>query len=281
MPDPDYDAGLLMEMVTGEPALKLRSGLGDALTDEQISAYEGLIQKRKDRIPLQYLLGNTVFMGDLYKVRPGVLIPRPETEMIAEEAIRLLREGAMSTGEPAVLDLCCGSGCLGISVKRAFPAARITLTDMSPIALETARENAERLGADCEMLQGDLFETVTGRKFDLVLSNPPYIPAEECGRLQAEVMQEPRMALDGGRDGLDFYRRIAAEAGTYLRRPGFLILEIGYGEAKAVEALLLSGGAGKVQTDRDFSGIPRRIRAEYGTETRPHVQKTAGDQGTV
>lgn len=214
-------------------------------------------------------------------MRPGVLIPRPETEMIAEEAIRLLGARDKTAGAPAVLDLCCGSGCLGISVKRAFPEAEVTLTDLSPIAVETAGENAARLRADCEILRGDLFAPVSGRRFDLILSNPPYIPADECGTLQAEVLREPRMALDGGTDGLDFYRRIAAEAGSHLRRPGFLLLEIGYGEAEAVEALLLAGGAERVHTDRDFSGIPRRVCAEYGTETRPHVQKTAGDQGTL
>ncbi len=268
VPDPDYDAGLLMERITGEPALKIRSGIGGGMTEPQERAFQEMIRRRMNREPLQYLLGDAVFLGALFRGGPGVLIPRPETEMIAGEGIRLLRERSGAHNVPTVLDLCCGSGCLGISVRRAVPEARVTLTDLSPEALKAAEENAAALEAECEILQGDLFAPVAGRRFDLILSNPPYIPSEACDSLQPEVMREPRSALDGGADGLDFYRRIAAEAPLHLFRPGYLVLEIGYGEAEAVADLLLAGGAETIYTEKDFSGITRMIRAAYGKEKR-------------
>lgn len=140
------------------------------------------------------------------------------------------------------------------------------MTDLSGEALTIARENAERLRADCEILQGDLFAPVSGRTFDLILSNPPYIPAAELNSLQEEVRREPRMALDGGGDGLDYYRRIALEAPQHLRTPGYLILEIGYGEGDAVKTLLRAGGAARVHTEKDFSGIPRMVCGIYAEE---------------
>ena len=265
VPDPEYDAGMLLAKVTGEPALKLRAGFTE-ITPEQASAFHALTERRKQREPLQYLLGDTVFLGEVFTVRPGVLIPRPETEMLAERAIRWLRKRRFPTPNPEVLDLCCGSGCLGISVKRQMPAVRCTMTDLSPEALALTEENVRRMGVECETLAGDLFEPVQGRRFDLILSNPPYIPAAECDGLQAEVMREPRMALDGGADGLDFYRRIAKKAPAHLKPGGCLMLEIGYGEREAVEKLLTENGAISVRTEADFSGIPRMVFAEYQPE---------------
>ena len=261
VPDADYDAGLLMERITGEPALQIRAGMTKDLTESENEAFQELIHRRCNREPLQYLLGDTVFLGNLYRVGSGVLIPRPETEMIAQEGIRWLR--MRLPDNLLVLDLCCGSGCLGIAVKREVPEAAVTLTDLCEDALAIAKENAVRLKADCEILQGDLFTPVSGRKFDLIISNPPYIPSSECDHLQEEVQWEPRTALDGGADGLDFYRRIAEEAPKHLRSPGYLVLEIGYGEAESVEAMLRAGGAMKVHTEKDFSGIPRMVCGAY------------------
>ena len=261
VPDADYDAGLLMERITGEPALQIRAGMTKDLTETENEAFQELIHRRCNREPLQYLLGDTVFLGNLYRVGSGVLIPRPETEMIAQEGIRWLR--MRLPDNLLVLDLCCGSGCLGIAVKREVPEAAVTLTDLCEDALAIAKENSVRLKADCEILQGDLFTPVSGRKFDLIISNPPYIPSSECDHLQEEVQWEPRTALDGGADGLDFYRRIAEEAPKHLRSPGYLVLEIGYGEAESVEAMLRAGGAMKVHTEKDFSGIPRMVCGAY------------------
>lgn len=265
--DPEYDAALLLSRVTGEKPLALRAGFDIALTEEQIRVFRMLAGRRKRREPLQYLLGDAVFIGLTFRVRPGVLIPRPETEMLAGEAVRRMREriGRLKPEDPGpeALDLCCGSGCIGLSLKKILPRVRCTLTDRSREALETARENAEILGTECEILEGDLFAPVRERRFDLILSNPPYIPAAECESLQPEVAAEPRAALDGGADGLDFYRRIAKEAPARLLPGGALILEIGAGEGERVRDMLKKHGAVRVETEKDFSGIERMIAAEY------------------
>ena len=163
-----------------------------------------------------------------------------------------------------VLDLCCGSGCLGITLRKDCPGIRCTMTDISPEALEIARENDRSHRTGCEILQGDLFSPVAGRRFDLILSNPPYIPTEECGGLQPEVLREPGIALDGGADGMDFYRRIAEEAKNHLKAGGALLLEAGIREAGPIEALLRAQGAEYTEIRKDFSGIDRMVLAEFG-----------------
>ena len=267
VPDPEYDAAQLLSRVTGEKPLNLRAGFDITVTEEQTGAFRALADRRKRREPLQYLLGDAVFMGLIFRVRPGVLIPRPETEMLAEAAVRRMsgRISRLKPGdpEPEALDLCCGSGCIGLSLKRILPRVRCTLTDRSREALETARENAENLGTECSILEGDLFGPVRGRRFDLILSNPPYIPRADCETLQPEVAMEPRTALDGGEDGLDFYRRITKEAPAHLLPGGALILEIGAGEGERVREMLKENGAVRVGTEKDFSGIERMILAEY------------------
>ena len=283
VPDPAYDAAALLAKITGVPPLALRAGSLDEIPEEQLKAFQQLVACRKKREPLQYLLGDVVFLGEVFLVRPGVLIPRPETALLAERAVSWLRERAaeeapdhdfgLYTGpqggagqgkkRPAVLDMCCGTGCLGLSVLRKVPEASCVLTDLSGEALSVARENAARLHAECEILRGDLFAPVEGRKFDLILSNPPYIPSRECETLQPEVLREPRTALDGGADGLAFYRRIAAEASRFLNPGGRLMLEIGFGEEEPVTRMLRAGGASRVECEKDFAGIPRMIFADY------------------
>ena len=260
VPDPEYDSAVLLSSVTGIPPLELRMGLIEEPGEAQMVKFRELIERRKQREPLQYIEGRTVFRGRAYTVRPGVLIPRPETALLsvwAEERLKGLEK------ESAVLDLCCGSGCLGISLKLEMPRIRCVLTDLSPEAAVLSRENAEALGADCEILRGDLFGPVRDRKFDLIVSNPPYIPTEECTCLQAEVLREPRMALDGGEDGMDFYRRIAAEAPAYLNSGGALMMELGIREAEPVRRMLTEHGAKRTEIRRDFSGTERMILAEY------------------
>ncbi|MCR4876746.1 MAG: peptide chain release factor N(5)-glutamine methyltransferase [Clostridiales bacterium] len=260
VPDPEYDSAVLLSSVTGIPPLELRMGLNEEPGEAQMVKFRELIERRKQREPLQYIEGRTVFRGRAYTVRPGVLIPRPETALLsvwAEERLKGLEK------ESAVLDLCCGSGCLGISLKLEMSRIRCVLTDLSPEAAALSRENAEALGADCEILRGDLFGPVRDRKFDLIVSNPPYIPTEEYTCLQAEVLREPRMALDGGEDGMDFYRRIAAEAPAYLNSGGALMMELGIREAEPVRRMLTEHGAKRTEIRRDFSGTERMILAEY------------------
>ena len=188
-----------------------------------------------------------------------MLIPRPETELLAERAIAALREHP----HPIALDLCCGSGALAVSMSLEFPGAQVHAADLSPDALAVTAKNAELLGASVTLHQGDLFAAVPEIAFDVIVSNPPYIPSADCLTLQEEVRREPMMALDGGTDGLNFYRRIAADAPKFLRPGGVLLLEVGFDQAEAVMALLADFA--DVQAHEDYQHIPRMI------EARKHV----------
>ena len=208
-------------------------------------------------------------MGYTFYVNEHVLIPRMDTECLVEEAVRDIRETLKSKPEAEpdsvrVLDLCTGSGCIGISVKLLCPKVRVFLSDLSDQALEVARRNAERLGASVEILQGDLFEPVEGR-FDYILSNPPYIPSGDIKELMPEVRDhEPLMALDGSEDGLAFYRRIIDACPRYLKTGGSLIFEIGAWQGQDVEKLLQNAGFSNIRTLQDLAGLDRVVRADLG-----------------
>ena len=264
VPDPEYDSGMLLSEVTGRPHLELRAGMGPDPTEEQAARYAQLIARRKAREPLQYLLGSVIFRSREILTGPGALIPRPETAELAEWAGAWIRQkaGAAPKGF-RILDLCCGTGCIGISLQTDFPETEVTLTDLSGEALAITRANLRKYGLACRTAQGDLFAPIEGEKFHLIVSNPPYIPTAECGTLQAEVLREPRMALDGGADGLDFYRRIAREAPAYLEKGGAVMMEFGIGEEEAIGRLMTEGGAARTEIRRDAAGICRMILAEY------------------
>lgn len=258
IPDPEVDGALLLSHLTGKTPLMLRLDNDTQLADDVVERFLALREKRLQRVPLQYLTGEAYFLGQLFHVDERVLIPRPETELLVERAIAALQRFPA----PTAVDLCCGSGCIGVSMKLGVPQASVTLTDYSPDALTVARENARRLGAEVAFCQGDLFAPVEGT-FDVIVSNPPYIPAADCLTLQEEVRQEPLMALDGGADGLDFYRRIAAEAPAHLNKGGVLLLEIGWDQGDSVPALLQEAGFTDVQAHEDFQGIRRMVEGHW------------------
>lgn len=252
---PDADWMLCQTLNLGRGQLRL---FGErALMPEQCSALDAMLIRRMKGEPLQYILGNQPFMGLDFRVDSRVLIPRQDTETLCEAALEALK----TMQAPEVLDLCTGSGALAVSISRLCPGARVCASDLSPDALTLARENARRLGAAVVFFEGDLFEPMKGRRFDLIVTNPPYIPREDLSALQAEVQREPRMALDGGTDGLDFYRRIAREAPQYLKNGGLLMAEVGVGQAGEVKALFDAalGGSGSIL--RDLCGIERVVCA--------------------
>ena len=262
IPDPAHDSALLLSSVLGRPALDLRLDEDTSLSREELAAFSALADHRLRREPLQYILEEAFFFGRPFRVDPRVLIPRPETELLCEWAL----ESAAPEASLRVLDLCCGSGCIGITLRLERPLARVTLADLSPDALAVARQNAAALDADVRFACGDLFEPLTGQSFDLILSNPPYIPAAECASLQDEVLREPRIALDGGEDGLLFYRRIIAGAPAFLSPGGWLYLELGLGEDQAVRQLMEEHSFTEIGIRKDYSGIARMIRGR-----RAHV----------
>lgn len=209
-----------------------------------------MIDRRLQGEPLQYLLGEWSFLGLSMLVRRGVLIPRADTEVVAERAISFLRERRSRR----VLDLCCGAGCIGIALA-VYAEAQVVAADISAACCALAGENAARNGIPLDIRRGDLFEPVQSEeRFDLMVCNPPYLSAADLTSLQAEVAFEPRLALDGGADGLDFYRRIAAGFEQHLVDDGALLVEIGSTQAAAVRALL---GDGEVL--RDYAGLPRGL----------------------
>lgn len=257
IPDPENDGALLLSSLTGKEPLSLRLDMDTQLTAQQLEAFEQLLQRRLCREPLQYILGEAPFLGRSFQVDSRVLIPRPETELLCEMAAAFLRQQT----EQTALDLCCGSGCIAVSLALEVPEARVEAADLSPDALAVSRGNAQRLGAAVTFRQGDLWEAVAGQKYRVIISNPPYIPRKDCSTLQEEVLREPMMALDGGLDGLDFYRRIADGCGEHLLPGGMLLLEVGIDEAQAVAELLRQKGLERIRIHRDYQQIERMVTA--------------------
>ncbi len=233
------------------------------LSQLQWEAVMGALERRNRREPLQYVLGYADFCGLKIRVGPGVLIPRPETELIVEEMIRAVNSrGSSVRGRLRILDLCAGSGCLALAFAKQFENAEVTAIDSSERALDYARENARINGIkNAAFLKGDLYDLVKGRRFDVIASNPPYVKRADLKGLPPEIVEwEPVEALDGGEDGLEFYRKILACSADYLAHRGFLIFELGYGEARDVIEIAEESGFKAVSLVRDYSGIERVLR---------------------
>ena len=257
-PDADFDARELFWLVTGAD-LRLAD---QPLTAAQADRLETLTVRRAAREPLQYLCGSWPFLDFELAVGPGVLCPRADTEVVAEAAAGLLA----GVQKPKVLDLCAGTGCLGLGVKRFCPDAVVTSLEKSPEAfryLEQNAKNALHRPAATPVL-GDLFtywETLPEGKLDLIVSNPPYLTAAEMQQLQPEVAREPAMALEAGADGLVFYRAIAEHYQKALRPGGALALEIGWQQREAVTALLAENGWVQIACKKDYGGNDRCVTA--------------------
>ncbi len=263
VPDPRIDAELILCHLTGLNRMSMLMQGATELTSEQEQRFSSLLLSRTQRKPLQYLLGTQYFYGLPFQVDSRVLIPRQETETLCEWGILHLQK----LKAPRALDLCTGSGAIAVTLKHECPHADMTAADLSTDALAVASSNAELNHTDIRFVQGDLWEPVQNETFDLILSNPPYIPTPECETLQQEVMQEPRMALDGGADGLDFYRRIADGALPRLSPDGLIAVEVGMGEARDVAALFEAAGLCDVQIINDLYGVERIVSARRRSET--------------
>jgi len=218
--------------------------------------------------PVQYVMGKTEFCGLDFIVNKNVLIPRPETELLVEAGFELLqaRSSTRTTNEELrILDLCTGSGCVAIALTKRISGCKIVASDISEEALCVARLNAGKhgVGGSIEFVKSDLFADLEG-SFDVILSNPPYISGPEFSDLPDEVLKEPRIALYGGEDGLDFYRRIFARAGRFLKSGGHLAIEAGYGQADAISDIIASScGFEFVGATKDFNDIDRIIAAKW------------------
>lgn len=265
-PDRKLDARLLLEASCGtDYQTLLADGNERLVTDEEFCRYETMLERRSGHEPVAYILGAQDFMGLPFFVTRDVLIPNQDTENLVEEAMKEVHAGMR------ILDLCTGSGCILLSLLHYSADTTGVGTDLSAAALRVAAENGGRLGLSDRAVwkQGDLYEALAGAesssKFDLIVSNPPYIPTAVIGTLMPEVAEmEPRMALDGGEDGLSFYRRILAGARDVLKIGGVLMMETGFDEAADVAAMMRQSGFLDLQIIRDYGGQDRIVRGELG-----------------
>lgn len=263
VPDHEVDAWLILSAVTDMEKQDFYMHSKDLVPQSVIDKYEAMILERCSRRPLQHIIGSTGFMAHEFIVTEAVLSPRQDTEILCEDAIAHLQE-KVSEGKPVkVLDMCTGSGCIIISLKCAVPQIAATAADISTAALEVAKENAKRLSAEVEFVETDLFENIND-KYDLIVCNPPYIRTEVIESLMPEVRDfEPRGALDGGADGLDFYRRVIEAAPKHLQADGKLIFEIGVEQRADVTALMEKAGFKDVYCKLDYSDNDRVVGGMY------------------
>ena len=253
--DADVDAWYLLAHVLGINRSEFFLHKEEQLPEDKAAQYQGLVEQRARHIPLQHLTGTQEFMGLEFEVNEHVLIPRQDTELLVEE---VRKECAGKT----VLDLCTGSGCIIISLARLGNIARAAAVDISEKALETAIRNGRKHEVCVEFIKSDLYEKVSG-VYDIIVSNPPYISKDEIGTLMPEVRDhEPYIALEGGMDGLDFYRRIIEGLRSHLADDGRVFFEIGCEQAEAVALLLAAAGFEEIRVIKDLSGLERVIRAK-------------------
>ena len=234
---PGLDAEVLLAEVLHADRLSLYVHPEKILTDEEISRFENFVERRAKKIPVAYITGKKEFFGMNFFVTPEVLIPRPDTEILVQFVIDVLKN---FSGGVKIADIGTGSGAICISILKNFPNATAATVDISPGAIEVAKRNAENLQvADrINFFPGNMFEPLSGKKFDCIVSNPPYIPTDEIKNLQPEVKTEPKIALDGGADGLNFYRQLVKVAPDFLLPNGFFAFEIGIGQAEEVKKII-------------------------------------------
>jgi release factor glutamine methyltransferase len=250
------DAELFLLHVLGKGKVWLITHADEELADAQASRYAEFLERRYKGEPIQYITGEAEFYGLPFRVTPDVLIPRPETEHLVEKALSL----AGDSKQPRIVDIGTGSGAIAVALARKLPRAVLTAIDLSAPALAVARENAERNGVSerIRFLQGDLLAPVAGERFEVIVSNPPYVPAADRAALSVEVREyEPALALFAGEDGMEVYRRLIPATFTALIPGGFLLLEIGYGQSPAIGEMLTRSGFVQIEFIPDLQGIPR------------------------
>jgi release factor glutamine methyltransferase len=256
---PRLDAELLLGRALGCTRIQLIADAKRSLDPDELGRFRELVKRRRAREPIAYILGEREFYGRAFRVDRRVLVPRPDTETLVEVALQRTADRSLSA---RVLDLCTGSGCVAITLARERPTTLVFAADVNADALAVARENALRLGAyNVAFRHGDLFGAVDpALRFDLVTANPPYIANAEIDGLEPEVRDhEPRLALEGGGDGLDVVRRLVAEAPRHLATSGKLAIEVGFGEAPAAAELFTKAGFRDVEIRRDYGRIERVV----------------------
>ena len=257
--DSVFEAKAIIRHITGLTNSEILTKYTNELTEFQQNNLTAILRQREIRYPLQYILGEWAFYKYTFKVGVGVLIPRSDTEVLVEECAEYLK----NIEKPRVLDLCAGSGCIGISLAMDYPDSAVVLVEKYPEAKRYLDENITLNGAYNAMsILGDVFEgTANTEKYDLIVSNPPYIPPKEMEIISPETRFEPQTALLGGEDGLDFYRAIIKNYKNSLKDGGMLAFEVGINEAESVKSCLSDGGFAKITVIKDLNGIDRVVAA--------------------
>ncbi|MHB8079925.1 MAG: peptide chain release factor N(5)-glutamine methyltransferase [Candidatus Krumholzibacteriia bacterium] len=269
------NAERLLGHVLGLSRLELYLHHDRPLTSGELERFRELLRRRGAGEPLQTLIGEQEFYSRPFRVEPGVFIPRPETETLVERCVALLTAGTSRLAAPVALDLCCGTGVVGLSLAAEIPALSVWATDINPAAVRLTEANAHRLGVAPRVvcLAGNLADPLPARlagQVDLLVSNPPYVRRDEIDSLPVEVSHDPREALDGGPDGLGFYRALGALGRRWLRPGGWLAVEIGADQAADVSGILERGGWTGLVLTRDLAGRPRVVTAlRAPEESRP------------
>jgi release factor glutamine methyltransferase len=264
--NPGLEAEILLSGILKKDRIYFYAHPLESLDEGSNKAFDEAVKRRCQREPVAYILGNKEFMGMDFFVCEDVLIPRPDTEPMVEVLIDYLKEHYPQGAK--ILDLCTGSGAIGIALKKYFPQGQVSLSDYSKKALAVAKINAEKLvNSDITFYEGDLFTAIPpGEKFDVIVSNPPYIKASDMNNLAADIIHyEPHLALDGGETGLDFYEQICREAHRYLLDSGLLALEIGDDQRDAVTGLLVDNGFEGIQEVPDLGGHIRCLMGKITT----------------
>ena len=259
VPDRDVDAAWIVCAVTGVKRNSLHFEKDKELTEKQILTLDAILQRRKEREPLQYILGFVPFYNIILNTDSRALIPRDETALLVEQALDFIQKNGYKT----VLDIGTGSGAIAVSIKKNAPDTLVSAVDISEKAISLAQENAKENETEIEFIKSDLFENLQNRKFDCILSNPPYIPTKDMEKLEKELSFEPKNALDGGSDGLDFYRDIIQEAKEHLNKNGLLMFEIGFDQGDAVKTLLAKCGFTDSVVLKDYSDLDRIVYTFY------------------
>jgi release factor glutamine methyltransferase len=258
--DSKFEAGQLFTHVTSKHMMHLPFLSKKSVPEKDVSLLQKLCERRQQGEPLQYLLGEWEFYSLPFKVGKGVLIPRADTETLVDVALERMRD----MQSPEVLDLCSGTGCVAIALSHERPDANITALELSDRAYVYLRRNITVNKSPVTGLRGDLREYTHPRPLDILVSNPPYIPRETIASLQREVRFEPRRALDGGIDGLDFYRAIVSLYRQQLKPGGWICLEVGIGQSEQVAWILDEHGFGEIKARHDYGGVERVVYARRG-----------------
>jgi len=231
----------------------------EELSKEKEELYKEAISKLNKKIPVQYIIGKQEFFGLSFKVNESVLIPRFDTEVLIEKVLDYCKA---TNKEFKILDLCTGSGAIGITLAKNLPQSKVYLSDISEDALKIAKENAKAINVDVTIIKSNMFDDIKINDFDIIVSNPPYIEKETINSLSEEVKKEPILALDGGKTGLDYYTIIAGKAKDYLKEDGILFLEIGFNQKNSVTKLLEENGFKNIICYKDYNNLDRVIKGE-------------------